>query len=580
MSLDGFVLNAHCLELDATYRGAKLEKVHQPSANTLTLQLSSAGKRHKLIASVDPQLPRLVVTSEQLENPHTPPFFCLMLRKYIEGSRLERVSMPGFERVVFLDFASRDELGNPATFRLCVELTGRHSNIILTHANGVIIDAIKRISLNTSATRPLLPGLKYELPPTQDKQDPRSVEAKDIMERLSQKAVASVLSDTVQGLSQLLAREIAYRYGLTGLPSSEMTLEQATALVEEVGQLALRATNESLISGYIYRGDKVLFHVFPLTHLSLEPLQVDGLNATIALALGTATTTQTTDVLRQRLRKIVHTHIDKNARKIAALTEDIKLSQQRDDFKRYGELLYANIGTCKIEGAFAEVTDFYSESLEHIKVPIDPKLGHTDNAKAYFKRYNRALNTEKHGLERLKETSTQQEYLFTLETSVEQAEDLSTLREIEVEMREQGLMPKEPTVKSKKRVEPASAGPRRFVLPDGLIIEVGRNNLQNEQLVKQASPSDLWLHVQKAPGSHVLIHSQGPVAESTLEFAANLAAYYSSQRTSALVPVDYTERKHVKRPNGAKPGYVIYDNQQTIYVRNPKEPEEVTSHKS
>lgn len=573
MSLDGFTLNAHCLELDATYKGAKLEKVHQPTANTLTLQLSSAGKRHRLVASVDPQMPRLIVSSEQLENPHTPPFFCLMLRKYIEGSRLERISMPGFERVMFIDFASRDELGNPATFRLCVELTGRHSNIILTHENGVIIDAIKRVSLSTSATRPLLPGLKYELPPTQEKQDPRSVNVEDIMDKRSAKAVPNLLSDTVQGLSQLLAREIAHRHGLTGLPSDEMTLEHATSLVNELALLASQATTGSLHCGYIYKGDRVLFHVFPLTHLNIEPLQVEGINSTIALALGTSTAAQSTEVLRQRLRKSIHTHNEKNARKIAALNEDIRLSQQRDDYKRYGELLYANIGTCKITGAFAEVTDFFSESLERIQVPIDPKLGHTDNAKAYFKRYNRALNTEKHGLERLKETTVQQEYLSTLETSIEQAEDLATLREIEVEMCEQGLMPKTPVIKSRKRVESASAGPRRFILPKGFSILVGRNNLQNEQLVKQANPYDVWLHVQKAPGSHVLIHGQGPIPESTLEFAANLAAYYSSQRSSALVPVDYTERKHVKRPNGSKPGFVIYENQQTIYVRNPKEPD-------
>ena len=351
-----------------------------------------------------------------------------------------------------------------------------------------------------------------------------------------------------------------------------MTLGQATAVVNEISHLASLATTESLHSGYIYRGDKVLFHVFPLSHLNIEPLQVEGINATIALALGTATATQSLDVLRQRLRKIIHTHTEKSVKKAVALNEDIRLSQQRDDFKRYGELLYANIGTCKITGTFAEVTDFYSESLERIQVPIDPKLGHTDNAKAYFKRYNRALNTEKHGLERLKETKAQQEYLLTLETSIEHAEELNTLREIEVEMREQGLMPKAPIVKSKKRVEPALTGPRRFVSPDGFSIEVGRNNLQNEQLVKQASPSDLWLHVQKAPGSHVLIHSQGEVPESTLIFAANLAAYFSSLRSSALVPVDYTARKHVRRPNGAKPGYVIYENQQTIYVREPKEP--------
>lgn len=573
MSLDGFLMNAHCRELDEMYRGAKLEKVHQPSPHTLTLQLSTAGKRHKLVASVDPQLPRLLVSTEQFENPLTPPFFCLLLRKHIEGSRLERISMPGFERVVFLHFASRDELGNPAMYRLCIELTGRHSNIVLTHDNGVIVDAIKRISLSTSALRPLLPGLRYELPPEQGKTDPREIKAEHFLAKEGTRSVANTLAETVQGLSLLLARELAYQHNMSKATVNDLTDESAGQLALEVRQLACKVISVRQETGYMYVGDKVLFHVFPLDHLSIMPVEVAGVNALIAQALSKSFANQSLESLRLRLGKSIHSHIDKNERKIAALNTDIAQAQQRDEYKRYGELLYANIGTCILNGPWAEVTDYYSESLERVQIPIDPKLGPMDNAKAYFKRYNRALNTEKYGRERLTETQSQQEYLLSLRTSVEQADDIGSLREIEEEMREQGLLSKAQSGTNKKRTVDSATEPRRYVSPDGLLVEVGRNNLQNDQLVKQASPHDLWLHIQKAPGSHVLVRAQGPVPDSTIEYAANLAAYFSSQRSSSLVPIDFTERKHVRRPNGAKPGYVIYENQRTIYVRDPKEPE-------
>jgi len=479
--------------------------------------------------------------------------------------------MPGFERVVYLDFAGRDELSNPAVFRLCVELTGRHSNIILTHSNGVIIDALKRISLSTSAARPLLPGLKYELPPSQEKLDPRSITANTLEQRLSSKAVPNMLSEQVQGLSQLLAREIAYRHGVAHMQATQLGRAELNDLVTEINTLALAATTTEQPSGYVYVGEKVLFHVFPLSHLETIPLQIDGVNSTIAQALSTATTTQASETLRQKMRRAINTYLEKNERKIAALQEDIATSLRRDDYKRYGELLYANIGTCVINGQFAEVTDFFSEGLERVSIPIDPKFGPTDNAKAYFKRYNRALNTEKHSRERLIESVAQQEYLLTLATSLEQAEDLLSLREIEDEMRQQSLISKSAASTKKRIIE--SSGPRRFVSPDGLQISVGRNNTQNELLVKEASSNDLWMHVQKAPGSHVLISAKGEVPDRTLDFAANLAAYYSSLRASSLVAVDYTERKNVRRPNGAKPGYVVYENHRTIYVREPREPE-------
>lgn len=570
MSLDGFVLNAQSLELEARFKGAKLEKVHQPLPYALSLQFSCGGKRHRLLASADPQLPRLIVTAEQFENPLVPPFFCLILRKHIEGSRLERVSMPGFERAVFLDFASRDELGNPAVFRLCVELTGRHSNVILLNEQGVIIDAIKRISLSTSAARPILPGLRYELPPTQNRVSPITLSFQDISCQAPEKQVHTALSETVQGLSQLLAKEIAHRQGVSGMRMADVTPDKAQALATEVQLLAKQACEEPKLHGYVYFGEKVLFHIFPLTHVGQEPVVVEGVNATISLALSRATAFQAIEGLRQRLKKTAAVSLEKTNRKLEALQEDLAEARLRDDYKRYGELLYANLGTAKIQDGRAEVTDFFSENMDKITIPVDIKLGITDNAKAYFKRYNRAVNTERHSLERLAEGKVQIEYLSSLLTSIEQAEDTQTLREIEEEMRSQGFSLRSSASSHKKRSE-TPQGPRTYTAPDGSVISVGRNNIQNEQLVKNAHPEETWMHVQKAPGSHVIIHAHAP-SQETLSYAANLAAYFSSQRLSSQVPIDFTKKRNVKRPGGAKPGYVIYENHQTLYVSKPLPP--------
>lgn len=571
LSLDGFVLNALVNELNREFSGARIEKIHQPHPHTLTILLGGKGKKQRLISSVDPQLPKFLVSTEQHENPLTPPFFCLLLRKFIEGARLETLAMDGFERVITANIAGRDELGNPALYRLMVELTGRHSNIVLVSPDGVIIDAIKRVSLSLSALRPLLPGLRYELPPAQERISPLTITGEEIFlaTQGSGRAIHHVLSELTQGLSQLLAREIAYRLSLQNVRAEEVSLKQCRELAAIINRLAASARGGDIAYGHLYRGEKTLFHVFPLSHLGRQGEIVQGVNNLVATALAVSNRNQQEELLRQRLRKAVHTLLEKIQRKILALEEDIRSSQERDIYKRFGDLLYANMGTHRIDSGDAVVTDFYHEELPEVRIPLDPKLSFADNAKAYFKKYTRALSAEKHAIGRIQESREQADYLERLASTIELADDVATLREIEVEMQEMGLTPKATQI---KKAQPVQAGPLQFTSPDGLSVLVGRNNLQNDRLVRLAQPDNLWFHVQKAPGSHVLVQATTLVPESTILFAANLAAYYSSQRESANVPVDYTERRNLRRPAGAKPGYVIYENQKTIYIRRPEKP--------
>jgi len=482
--------------------------------------------------------------------------------------------MDGFERVIRLDCLSRDELGNPARISLLVELTGRHSNLVLINDNGVIIDAIKRVPFGSPSSRPVFPGIQYSTPPAQDKVSPLELSG-DLLEEqgsLSAKAVPSFLSAMVQGMSQLLAREVAYQFTPLCSNAKDVCLEQWQRIAQFLSKLAKRCRgNESMPQGYLIRSEgNLYFHVIPLTHLG-EAEVIEGINQTVQEAILHSTTSKDLEKARASLRKRTNVLLQKIERLIIGLKEDLAATENKDKDKRYGELLYASIGQHTIKGETAIVTDYYDPELATVAVPVNPKLSLADNARLYFRRYNKAVGTESHSTARLQTAMEQQDYLQGLLYSIDSAQDRATLDEIEQEMREEGLLKTKRTSPKTKAVSEAS-GPLAFTSPDGLKVSVGRNNLQNNDLVKAARASDIWLHVQKAPGSHCLIHVNGPVPDSTLLFATNLAAWFSSLRESSSIPVDYTERRHVRRPSGAKPGYVIYDNQKTFILKKAEEP--------
>jgi len=571
LSLDGFFLNALVSELHKDFAESRIVKVHQPDPHRLTLLLGETKKKQRLVLTLDPRFPGLFVTTDQFENPPSPPLFCLLLRKYIEGSRLLSVRMEDFERVITLAFLGRDDLGEQKTYYLSLELTGRHSNIIL-HANGVILDAVKRIPWGTAVVRPILPGLRYEAPPSQGKVSPLALPAATLLRASldSAQTVPQLLCSLVNGLSLPLATAIAHDTSLASTGAARLTLDQCHLLTRSVYALAYSSQYGEVAHGYLYRGEKIHFHIHPLPQLNITPETVVGVNNLLVTAFQAIGHDDPVRILRQKLSKEVEGHVTKLKRRADALEKDIAKSREREPLKRFGQLLYANVAECRKEGTAAIVVDYYSPDLAEVSVPIDPKLSTTDNAKHYFKRYNRAEGTERHSLLRLSQCLLESEYFASLLSAIALAEDLPTLHEITRELTDIGVLPQ---ARGKTKQPAIHSGPLKFLAPDGSTILVGRNNLQNDALVKAAGPKDMWLHVQRAPGSHVIVVYAPVLSDETRLLAAHLAAYYSSLRHSTNVPVDYTERRYVKRPTGARPGFVHYENQRTIMVRIPALPD-------
>ncbi|MBS4054134.1 MAG: NFACT family protein [Thermaerobacter sp.] len=571
MSWDGFFLNALISELHRDFAESRVAKVHQPDTYKLTLLLGETKKKQRLVLSIDPRFPGLFVTTEQFENPESPPHFCLMLRKFIEGSRLLSIRMEDFERVVTLSFLGRDDLGEQKTYHLSLELTGRHSNLIL-HANGIILDAVKRIPWGKAVLRPILPGLRYETPPSQGKVSPLTLQAETILAAIptSDSTVPQLMCSIVNGLSMPLATAIARDLSLASSTAADLTLEEWQRLAQVVRALACRCQSGEVQQGYLYRGEKTHFHIHPLTQLTVPSETVLGINNLVVKALLAIGHDDPPRVLCLKLTKEVQLHLTKLRRREEALEKDLVKSREREPFKLFGQLLYANVADCRKAGNTATVVDYYNPDLPEVLVPIDPKLSIVDNAKQYFKRYTRAEGTEKHSLLRLAQCQQEIDYFASLLSALALAEDLPTLQEIARELQDIDVLPQ---TRGKAKQPALSRGPLKFVAPDGSTILVGRNNLQNDAMVKAAGPKDLWLHVQKAPGSHVIVTYSPALSDQTILFAAQLAAYYSSQRHSANVPVDFTERRHVKRPAGGRPGFVHYENQRTVIVRTPTLPE-------
>lgn len=568
MNMDGFMLKALTADLNRALSGERIDKIHQPTSHHLTIHI---GKR-RLVISVLPHNTYVILDGPKLANPLSPPFFCLMLRKHLTNARITEVRMSDFERIVVFSCEGRDELGEPARHSLVAELTGRHSNVVLLGGDEVVVDSMRRVPLG-DGVRPLFPGLRYESPPQQGKLSPRGLTAEDLrnLSRLDTpgRSLAEFLAGNVQGMSILLSREIASQLNgnATVATASSADWECLARHINSLSALAESGdVNVLYLSG---AGLSPKPHIIPLNHLG-SSIVSPGVNETLAGVILRQDADRQESELRQKLHQTTKAHIKKTAKLLSALQEDITEAAGKEANKRYGELLYANLGSYEIKGDRAIVTDYFDESLARVEVPVDPKRSMADNARRFFRQYEKDVGKEKHSLARLEEARHTLAYLKGLEVAITQAEDAETLLEIEREMISQGIRStggKPAANKSAgKAPEPAETRPREFLSPDGMRVLVGRNNLQNDRLVKGAKPDDLWFHVQKAPGSHCLVEVRSPVPDSTIEFAASLAAYYSSLRDSTHVPVDYTEKRHVRRPQGAKPGFVTYEKQRTVVI--------------
>lgn len=554
MSFDGLVTRAIVYELQEII-GGRITKIYQPSQTDLLLYIRTYGQNYRLLLSSHPAYARVHFTHLSYDNPKEPPMFCMLLRKHIEGAIIDRIEQVGMERIIHIDLRTRNELGDETTRRLIIEIMGRHSNIIFIDPNtNHIFDSIKRVNHAMSQVRQIYPGATYVAPPSQNKKNPLQVDQNQFIASFDYNSgqLDKQMVQRFTGIGPLLAKEIVHRAGLGSREQLWDAFKNVMKLAEEHKfKPSIKKTST-----------KTFFSPWPLYHLHGEehvfPSMSDCLEQ---FYFGKAEQDRMRQQNQDLIRKLKN-EIEKNKRKIQLLEQEMKDAEKADTYRIYGELVTAFMHQIQRGDTVLEAINYYDPTNPTIQIPLDSALSPSENAQHYFKKYNKLKAAKKWNAEQIAKAKQEMEYLESVLVQLENA-SLNDLEQIREELEEEGWLKKTSRPSRKKKEVPM---PMRVLSSDGTLILVGRNNKQNDYLThKLASPTDTWLHTKDIPGSHVVIRSK-EISKNTLLEAAMLAAYYSKARESSQVPVDYTLIKHVKKPSGARPGFVIYEHQQTIYV--------------
>ena len=579
MPFDGLFLAAIKNELKENLLQGRIDKIHQPDKMELALVISRPGSRRRLVINANARDARIHLSEGSRENPLSPPLFCMVLRKHLESARIEDIIQPGLERVLELRLTTRDELGRPGNKSLIIEIMGKHSNIILMdQATGMIIDGIKRYSHAVSRHREVLPGREYVAPPEQAKHNPLDLSEEQFRHILMNEPLDATLKDILQrrlaGFSKAVCLEVLFR---SQLPRHQV--------LDRCGDYELRLLWEALQSiTQPCRRENFTPTVIldaggkPLDFAAIDLTMFEGHQRSTNTASKVAESFFDSRRLTEKISGFQHSLLASTTKNIKRLTkklviqkEDLDRAKDADIYRLYGELLQANLYQLDQSCSEAVLNNFYDPEGPKVTIPLDPYVTPGRNAQAYFKKYLKAKKTRQAALEQIDQNTNELVYLQEVTTAIEMATDMSTLEEIRLELVDQNYLTAGPAAKKGKPAVKAKASqPLSFLSSDGFTILVGKNNRQNDRLtMKQAGPEDVWLHTKEIPGSHVVIRTEDrPVPPSTLAEAASLAAHFSQARQSKNVPVDYTLRKHVSKPTGARPGYVIYRNQKTL-TANP-----------
>ncbi len=578
MSYDGFVTHAIASELNKTIIDGKIDKVHQPERDEIILQIRSKNGTFRLLLSANASNPRVHLTQITKDNPMNPPMFCMLMRKHFQGNKIIGVTQVGFDRILIIKTEGRNEMGDICRRDIVVEIMGRHSNIILLDENNKIMDSIKHVDFTVSAVRQILPGLFYESPPAQEKLSPDNYSLLDLLSKLDKEPDDTLLDkfllSSFTGMSPLLAREIVFRFGQnTKITKGEInTASFMTEVDSFIKDVCKDAYHPTLV---ISKDEKkpTAFSCMQLTQYNGCALLESGDSISVVIDAYYEKRAQR-EHMNQRsahLCKLVQNNIERCEKKLVLHHENLEKSQKRETYKIYGDLITANL--YRIAGGMKsfETENYFSENLEVIQIPLKEDLTPSQNAQHYYKLYTKAKMTEQHAFEEIEKATEEKTYLESVLESLEKAETPTDLSEIKSELAEEGYTPKPTTkqVKSQKK-----SVPMKFLSSDGYEILVGRNNKQNDELtIKMAYSTDWWFHTKDIPGSHVIVRAKGEeeIPDNTVLEAAALAAYYSKAQNGTKVPVDYTPVKNVKKPNGSKPGMVIYDHYYTL-LTDPKLP--------
>ena len=576
MALDAVCLRAVIEELRPQLLDLRVDKVQQPSRDQVILLLRGS---RRLLLNAGAGSPRIHFTELLRDNPAEPPMFCMLLRKYLVGGRVESLTQPGMERSAELTFRVTDEFGRESRRTLVLEAIGRRSNLILLDEERRIIDCLRRVDSEMSPERQVLPGLFYELPPTHEKRPFTEGDEADFRAALAaanpERPADAFLLDTYFGLSPLVARELVFQAaGDSGKRVYELTPEQETALWQSLLSLRQRVEDGDFQPICLYRdGKPAEFSYLPIRQYGdlMENREMESFSALMDVFYESREREERTRQRGQDLIRSVTSARDRCRRKLAQQRQEYAKCQDRDQLRISGELITANLYRMERGQTKLTAENYYDPDCREITIPLDPLLTPQQNAAKYYKRYTKARTAEKYLTEQMALAERDEAYLESVLEELRQAETEQDFLDIRAELRENGFLKR--SGKEKKELKRATK-PREFRTSGGWRVLVGRNNRQNDQLTtKTADYRDLWLHTQKIHGSHVILCCQGQaVPEEDLLQAARLAAYFSQAKDSANVPVDCAAVRYVKKPAGARPGMVTYTNARTLYV-TPEEAE-------
>lgn len=573
MALDGMYLNFLVSEVNTLLAGSKVDKIHQPSKNELVFIMRTKGGMHKLYFSADANSPRFAVVEKTPENPQNPPMLCMLFRKRLVGATLLSVEQYGLDRIAFFNFDATNEIGDRVKLTLAVEIMAQHSNVILFDGENRIVDALRRVDSEKSSYRLVLPGAQYKLPPAQEKVDLRNAEPSEVCEavlKLENSRISSAILKTLQGVSPLLSRELSFRICGDDKGVGELNSDEKMNMLCE-----LSALKTMLLSGktqptmVLDESEKPMeFSFMPITQYGPSYRSITKENV---FSLLEGFYSERDRLLRTRskgaeLFKLLENSIERISRKLNNQQEDLNRCADREAIRINAELVTAAQYRLEKGASVYEVENYYDNN-NIVKVSVDPALSPSQNAQKLYKEYRKACTAENMLIKLIEEGKQDLEYLESVRDLLERSTLEREFGEIKDELISQGFI--KPKKSNKKQMKKQALPPLEFKTTQGLTVLVGRNNIQNDKLTfKTGRKGDIWLHAQKCPGSHVLLVADGgEVPDDAIVEAAEIAAYYSSAKDGTVVTVDYTDVKNIKKPNGAKPGFVVYYTYYSVNVK-------------
>lgn len=571
MSMDGLSLYSAMNELNKRLAGGKIDKIQQTDKEELLLMVRSLGQTYRLIINASAADNRVQLTELKKQAPSEAPMFCMLLRKRIAGGKIVRFEQERLDRVLKISIETYNDLGDLSVFALYCELMGKHSNIILANEKGVIVDAIKHVGLGMSSVRFVMPGLEYSAPPAQDKQDPSKASADDFSMAMCMvgMSIAKALSNAFFGLSPAVAAQLVARYTdkteCTQLSEAERK-ELAERLAAFYADMAQGKEKASAVLNALGETEAVY------------PFAISGSGIKLYDSIGEALDGLYINSDRREwakrhgasARKVLQNNIERCEKKLALYADALNSGEQMEKCRLYGELLTANLHSLKSGTDTAAVDNYYADPVERIAIPLDRQLTPGENAQRYYKKYQKLKAARDMAIVQREQTLSELNYLEGQLDNLTKCTAENELSELIEELKDQGYIKRDKG--GKKKMKLAASKPMHFVSSTGADIYVGKNNRQNDELTLHfASPNDIWMHTKNIPGSHVIVKGASEQDTATMTEAALLAAYYSRARGSENVAVDYTPRKYVKKPAGAKPGMVIYTTNKTAYVTPSEE---------